>query len=125
MLPIPDDRAWRDAPEYAAKLLPQDLVEPRLMTSSTNEVLVRAVASGAEIAFRLEWADSSRNDLPGPGQFVDACAIQIPSRIEPDLPNPQMGMPGKPVEIAYWRADWQAILTGRKDTIKADEYYTP
>ena len=29
------------------------------------------------------------------------------------------GQTGRPVEIAYWRADWQATLNGRKDTIQA------
>ncbi len=115
----PSDPIWRNAPEYAAKLLPQDLVDPRLMKASTAEVLVRAVIAGSEIAFRLEWTDPSKSDLPGAGQFIDACAIQIPARIEPDLPDPQMGMPGKPVEIAYWRADWQASVNGREDSIKS------
>ena len=119
VLADPGDPVWQDAPEYAAKLLPQDLVEPRLMNASTAEVLVRAVTGGNEIAFRLEWADPTLDDLPGAGQFVDACAIQIPSRIEPDLPDPQMGTPGKPVEIAYWRADWQAAVNGREDSIKS------
>ena len=115
----PGDRAWQDAPEYAAKLLPQDLVEPRLMKPSTAEVLVRAVTSGDQIAFRLQWADPAQDDLPGASQFLDACAIQIPTKIEPDLPDPQMGTPGKPVEISYWRADWQATANGREDNIRA------
>ena len=115
----PWDRAWENAPEFAAKLLPQDLVDPRLMKASTPEVLVRAVTSGSQIAFRLEWADANRNDLPGAGSFLDACAIQIPAKIEPDLPDPQMGSQGKNVEITYWRADWQASVDGRPDTLQA------
>jgi len=113
----PGDTLWRDAPEFAAKLLQQDLVEPRLMKASTPEVLVRALTSGNEIAFRLEWLDAVQNDLPGAGRFLDACAVQIPAKIEPDLPDPQMGMAGKGVEISYWRADWQASVNGRKDDI--------
>ena len=117
-LPLdPADRAWEEAPEFAAKLLPQDLVEPRLMKASTPEVLVRALVSGNEIAFRMEWADNTRNDLPGAGRFPDACAVQIPRKIEPDLPDPQMGIEGKSVEIAYWRSDWQATMNGRADDI--------
>jgi hypothetical protein len=30
-----------------------------------------------------------------------------------------MGQSGKPVEIAYWRADWQATVNGRPDNINA------
>ena len=113
----PADSAWQQAPEYAAKLMPQDLVEPRLMTASTPEVLVRSLTSGTEIAFRLEWADRVQDDLPGPGRFLDACAIQLPAKIEAELPDPQMGQAGKPVEIAFWRADWQASVNGRADDI--------
>jgi ethylbenzene dehydrogenase len=113
----PEDSAWRQAPEYAAKLLPQDLVEPRLLKPSTAEVLVRSLTSGTDIAFRLEWIDAARNDLPGPGRFLDGCAIQIPAKADPELPDPQMGQAGKPVEITFWRADWQASVNGRPDDI--------
>ncbi|MDH4065160.1 MAG: hypothetical protein OEW19_12230, partial [Acidobacteriota bacterium] len=41
----PGDPAWQNAPEHVEKLLLQDLVEPRLMTPSTPEVRVRAIAS--------------------------------------------------------------------------------
>ncbi len=115
----PQDPVWQQAPEYAAKLLPQDLVEPRLLKPSTPEVLVRALTNGSEIAFRLEWADAAQNDLPGPARFLDACAVQLPVKIEPELPDPQMGQSGKPVEITYWRADWQASVNGRPDDIRS------
>lgn len=115
---LPTDSAWDKAPEHAAKMLTQDLVEPRLMTASTPEVRVRALTNGSKIAFRLEWDDDSKSDLPGPSKMVDACAIQIPGQIEPNLPEPQMGQDGKTVQITYWRADWQATVDGRGDTIQ-------
>jgi len=114
----PEDRAWNSAPEHRAALLPQDLVEPRLMKPSTPEVAVRALTNGTEIAFRLEWADDSKDDLPGPSRMVDACAVQLPEKIEPDLPEPQMGQQGRAVLLSYWRADWQAWADGRGDTIR-------
>ncbi len=113
----PGDAAWRNAPEYAAKLLLQDLVEPRLMKASTQEVLVRSLTSGSEIAFRMQWADPTVDDLPGPSRFLDSCAVQVPKVIDPNLPDPQMGQPGKPVQITFWRADWQASVNGRADDI--------
>jgi hypothetical protein len=119
-LPVtPDDSVWEDAPVHIAKLVLQDLVEPRLMELSTPEVHVRAVTSGSEIAFRLEWRDSTTNDLARPGHFSDGCAVQVPSKIEASVPAPQMGEVGKPVEITYWRADWQASVDGREDSVKA------
>lgn len=99
-LPLdPADPAWTNAPEHLAKLMPQDLVEPRLMHASTPEVLVRSLTNGVDIAFRLEWADAAVNDLPGPGRFLDACAIQIPRKIEPNAPDPQMGQTARTVEV--------------------------
>jgi hypothetical protein len=115
----PDDSAWNDAPVHLARLLLQDLVEPRLMKTSTPEVEVRSLGNGAEIAFRLEWADPSLNDLPGPGRFLDGCAVQLPGKIEANPPDPQMGASGHRVEITFWRADWQASVNGRKDAIQS------
>ncbi len=118
-LPVaPSDAAWDYAPEHQAKLLLQDLVEPRLMQASTADVRVRAMTNGTEIAFRLEWDDKTQNDLPRPAHFLDACAVQVPAKLEPMAPDPQMGAQGKTVEITYWRADWQASVDGRPDSIK-------
>jgi hypothetical protein len=89
------------------------------MTASTPEIAVRALANDSGIAFRLEWADDSKSDAPGSGQMVDACAIQVPEKLEKDLPEPQMGQDGKLVQVTYWRADWQAIVDGRGDTIQS------
>jgi hypothetical protein len=115
----PGDRAWSDAPVHVARLLLQDVVEPRLLKASTPEVQVRSLNNGAEIAFRLEWADASLDDLPGPGRFLDGCAIQLPARIEKNAPDPQMGAAGQRVEITFWRADWQASVNGRRDAIQS------
>ena len=114
----PTDVAWDEVPEHQAKLLLQDLVEPRLMETSTAEVRVRAITNGNEVAFRLEWDDKTKNDLPGPARFMDACAVQVPTKLEANVPDPQMGGQGKTVEITYWRADWQASVDGRPDSLK-------
>lgn len=115
----PTDTAWDAAPEYTAKLIPQDLVEPRLAQPSTPEVRVQALTNGTEIAFRLRWVDAVQSDTERPGQFVDACAVQVPAKLIANPPAPQMGEAGNSVQIAYWRADWQAWVNGRADTIKS------
>lgn len=114
----PADPAWAGAPEHVAPLLLQDLVEPRLMKASTPEVRVRALTNGTQIAFRLEWADAGADDLPGAGRFPDGCAIQLPQKTDVTAPDPQMGQTGRGVQITYWRADWQASVNGRADTIQ-------
>jgi hypothetical protein len=115
----PADGVWQDAPEYRASLLLQDMVEPRLLAPSTPEVRVRALTDGTRLAVRLEWPDASANDVPGPAKFSDACAIQVPTAATADVPAPQMGEAGRPVEITYWRASWQATVDGRPDDVKA------
>jgi Ethylbenzene dehydrogenase len=115
----PADVAWDTVPEYVAKLIPQDLVEPRLAQPSTPEMRVQALTNGTEIAFLLRWVDADQNDAEKPGQFVDACAVQVPAKLMPNPPAPQMGEAGNSVQIAYWRADWQAWVNGRADNIKS------
>ncbi|HXV76124.1 MAG TPA: ethylbenzene dehydrogenase-related protein [Candidatus Polarisedimenticolaceae bacterium] len=115
----PTDAIWRDAPLYRAELLLQDLVEPRLLEPSTASVDVRALTDGTHVAFRLEWRDATRDDMPKAARFSDACAVQLPGATEPDVPDPQMGHAGRPVEITLWRASWQAWTDGRKDEIRS------
>ena len=114
----PFDEAWDAAPEYAVKLILQDLVDPRLMEPSTPKLRVRALTDGSRVAFRLEWSDETADDRFGASEFSDACAVQLPARIEPTVPAPQMGEPGRPVQISYWSAAWQAIADGRGDSLK-------
>lgn len=113
----PNDGVWDDVSTHISPMILQDLVDPRLMEPSTKEVRVKAITDGKEIAFKIEWVDESKSDLPGPRHFIDGCAVQLPSVIDPNVPAPQMGETGKPVEIAFWRADWQAIVDGRPDSI--------
>lgn len=115
----PNAAVWEAVSLHASKMILQDLVEPRLLEPSTSEVLVKAITNGSEIAFRLEWLDESQSDMPGPRHFIDGCAVQLPSKADPNVPAPQMGEVGKTVEISYWRADWQAIVEGRADNINA------
>lgn len=115
----PDAPEWRAVPTFAAALIPQDMVEPRLLAPSTAEVRVQAMTDGTRIAFRLAWPDPTADDTPGPSRFSDACAVQLPARTEADVPAPQMGEPGKAVEVSYWRAVWQATVDGRPDTVAA------
>lgn len=110
---------WANVPELRAPLQLQDMVEPRLLAPSTPEVRVKAMTDGARVVFRLDWPDRTKNDLPATGRFSDACAVQLPATTQADVPAPQMGEPGRPVEITYWRAFWQAVVDGRPDAINA------
>lgn len=113
----PDDAAWATAPVHAAALLPQDVVEPRVLVASTSGVEVQAMTDGTRIAFRVAWAVPARSDRAGPATFSDACAVQIPADPGRDAPNPMMGEAARPVEITYWRAAWQAAVDGRPEAL--------
>lgn len=115
----PNDAVWNNVSLHVSKMILQDLVEPRLLEPSTPEIQVKAITNGTEIAFRLEWPDETQNDLPGPKHFNDSCAVQLPAKVDPNVPAPQMGETGKTVEISFWRADWQAIVEGRADNINS------
>lgn len=114
----PDAPAWEQAPEHVAKLISQDLVEPRLLKLSTTEVRVRAFSDGRRLAFRLAWADPTKDDLGGAARFTDACAVQLPQAVAATIPAPQMGEQGHAVEIVLWNAAWQAVVDGRGDSIR-------
>jgi DMSO reductase family type II enzyme heme b subunit len=119
-LPIdPSDAAWRVAPVFTAALLPQDQVEPRLLEPSTAAVRVQGFSDGTRLALRLAWDDATRDELTAPARFADACAMQLPRTTEANVPAPQMGEPGRPVDITYWRASWQGWVNGRADTIQS------
>jgi DMSO reductase family type II enzyme heme b subunit len=115
----PGAAEWTHVPEFRGALQLQDMVEPRLLERSTPEVRAKAMTDGTRVAFRVEWSDSTADDLPGTGRFSDACAVQLPQRTTADVPAPQMGEAGRPVEITYWRAAWQAMVDGRPDTVNA------
>ena len=115
----PTDAAWNGIGPTRVALLPQDMVEPRQLVSTTPEVLVRSTTDGARVAFLLEWNDATADDMAKPAQFTDACAVQLPAHVAADVPAPQMGEPGRQVEITYWRATWQAAADGRPDSINA------
>ena len=99
--------AWATVDPVTVALLPQDLVEPRLMQSGVGELEVRALHDDAWIAFRIEWKDATRDALVGAGRFSDAVAIQLPVGSGPDATDPAMGIAGQPVAITVWKAAWQ------------------
>lgn len=115
----PADPAWQQVPAFRADLILQDLVEPRLLVPSTPSLQVRALTDGQSVAFQLTWDDATDNQVQKAAHFSDACAIQLPQTTEADVPDPQMGNVGRPVEITLWKASWQAWANGRKDDIKS------
>lgn len=108
-LPLEDPASalWRQAPEYSATLLKQDVTEPMLTEPGVDRVGVRALHNGEWIVFRLEWSDPTQDLIPLAGRSSDAAAIQFPLQPGDHLPDNAMGEKGKGVRIWYWKAVWQ------------------
>jgi DMSO reductase family type II enzyme heme b subunit len=103
----PRSRLWDAVPEHPARLMVQDVTEPRLTTPGVDLVKVRAMHNGTTVVFRLEWADATQDLVADVGRGSDAVAIQLPLQPGADVPDPAMGQLGKGVQIAYWKAAWQ------------------
>lgn len=103
----PLSEEWRRAPEHTVPLLPQDIALPKLTTPGVKAVRVRALHHGDLLSFRLEWEDSTRDVLAGPGISSDAAAVQLPLAPGSLVPDVAMGLSGEPVRIIYWKAAWQ------------------
>lgn len=105
----PEDPAWdRAAGEWVA-LMPLWWRDERV-----EGIVARAVHDGETVAFRLSWRDASLDhDLLGPRSFSDAAAIEI--SVERDPPLFAMGAAEHPVDIAFWRAAWEADGAGALD----------
>ncbi len=99
----PQDPAWDGAAAVTLTLEPQTVVPPTVEAASVEEVEVRALASGEEIAFRLSWRDPTDDRFMLAGQFSDAVAVMIPYRPSDEVPI-TMGGPGDRVLILHWAA---------------------
>jgi len=96
----PQSGLWDRAKESEIPLSAQQIYQPG--GGSTRSVKVRALEDGHTIAFRVSWADDSRNDTLG-SQPSDAAAVQFP--IDPsNLPYQCMGQSSSKVNIWQWKA---------------------
>jgi len=105
----PDDPAWERAAGTWIALMPLWWRDERV-----EGVVVRALHDGETIALRLSWRDpSDDDDVLGARAFSDAAAIEV--SVERDPPLFAMGAAEHPVDIALWRAAWQADRLAARD----------
>jgi hypothetical protein len=107
----PESMTWSAADPVRVPLSPQQIARPFLHEASVDELVVRALHDGKDLAFLLKWDDPDQDDLDGIGTFHDAAAVQLPVRVG-TTPPVMMGAPGSPVHILQWRATWQRDLDG-------------
>ncbi|MBI4220758.1 MAG: hypothetical protein HY682_11485 [Chloroflexi bacterium] len=107
----PSSEAWSQALAIEVPLTPQRVTLPMLTEGSIETMQVKSLNNGSWIAFRLEWADGSKNERAiAQDQFRDAAAIQLP--VTRSVPGVCMGVRGQPVNLWHWKADWQADIDG-------------
>lgn len=115
----PSDPAWSQARPATIPLTSQMTTVPRLAAPSISTVTVRSLNDGERIAFRLDWADPTRDARALlQHEFRDAAAVMVASA--QGVPNICMGSPGQVTNLWHWKADWQEDLDkGFQDVVDA------
>jgi len=109
--PLPfssDSKQWGQASPLMLTLSGQVLNEPFLAHPSVDSLTVRSLHNGHDIAFLVEWPDSTKNHRLTPNTFRDAVAMAFP--LDHNTALACMGRADSHVNIWHWKADWQADL---------------
>lgn len=100
---------WDEAPVAGVSLMPLWWRSPH-----PDEVAVRALHDGKEIAFLLEWADPTHDaSVVRVQDFRDGVALELSAT--PDPPFFAMGERGASVNIWMWKSERQSDLAGYRD----------
>jgi mono/diheme cytochrome c family protein len=100
----PDDGRWARAEPVHLHLMPLWWRYQR-----PEELAVRALHDGRELALLLAWADDTHDSTAmRPQDFRDAAAVEF--ALAEDPPFFAMGEPAAPVNIWMWKAERQADL---------------
>ncbi len=116
----PDPELWRAAPKILVSLGPQDMALPMRLTAAVAAVSVQALHDGERVSFRLEWSDTTVDDLTVEvDHFRDACAVMLVMG-DPDPAVRAMGSTTAPATLLHWKADWQRdVDAGQRQGLEA------
>jgi hypothetical protein len=115
-LPVEDPASaqWGQTTAVEVPLSAQNIVKPFLLETKVKSVTARALQNSSQIAFLVEWADSTQDDSTLAIQdFRDAMALQFP--LVEGQPFVCMGLQGGNVNLWHWKADWQAEIAVRAE----------
>ena len=110
-LPVTDPGSpmWADAGPLTVPVSAQITVAPFEKDPTVTALEVRSLNNGTHIAFRIAWADGTRDIRTTTLQeFRDAVAVQVGAAS--DLPYLCMGGANVQMNILQWKADWQADI---------------
>ena len=131
---VPDDPAWDGVEDLHIPLTGQATFPPRWQTPAITDLVVRAVYSATEIAFRLIWDDRTADTVPGDaaravlegwtaddtypalypdgerirGYYADNIELMFPVRRSGTIALPHFVYGGAGAPVALWR--WRAGL---------------
>ncbi len=116
-----DPRApvWDKVVGITIPLSSQIIANPRAFAlpkgkSSVRQVAVKSINNGREIAFLLEWDDSSENAaLDNTAAYRDAAAMEFPVKKAGEKETPYFGMGHGDKMVNIWQ--WKADLEGGKE----------
>lgn len=100
------DENWGKATAVEVPLAGQIIATPRHWAPSIDAIMVKALYNKDEIAFLLEWDDSTNKQEE---IFRDAVSLQFPTKIPESLKKPYfaMGDSGGAVNLWSWKAYWR------------------
>lgn len=115
----PEDETWSFVKPVRFHLIGQVIFPPRNFTPSVEDILVKAVHNGKEIAILVEWDDSTKINL----DFEDKIAIEFPITFEGrEKPFFVLGDTDNPVNLwvfengEFYEAYAEGVGTSRKQT---------
>jgi len=97
---------WSTIEALKLPVSPQQATYPTLKNPSVEQLTIKSVYLPKEVAFRIEWNDSSKNNEVDVVKFCDQFAVQFPISLN-DIPSYMMGNKGGMVHIVHWKAIWQ------------------
>jgi hypothetical protein len=108
----PKATEWEKASPMVVALSGQVITRPTLPDPTIKSLTVRSLHNGKELAFLLEWQDSTKNDRLTPGTFRDGAALAFPIGNAPAFFC--MGQIDHYLNIWHWKAERQRDIELRK-----------
>ncbi len=97
---------WSKIEALKLPVSPQQAAYPTLKDASIEFLNVKSVYRPKEVAFLIEWSDSSKNSEVDVVKFCDQFAVEFPLNPK-DIPSYMMGNKDGMVHIVHWKAIWQ------------------
>lgn len=97
---------WSPIEALKLPVSPQQAAYPTLKDASIEYLTVKSVYRSKEIAFLVEWKDTTKSNEVDVVKFCDQFAVEFPLNTK-EIPSYMMGNKGGMVHIVHWKAIWQ------------------